>query len=175
MISNYLRFVGLACLLIVLQVWVFSPMSLWRLATPMVYPLLLLFLPMNYKPISLTLIGFAVGSAIDYFAFTPGLHAATFSFVAFVRYYLLKFILDAQDDPTLLPLPSTLKDRSYILLAEILLLEHILLYGLASGLHFDIVYTLLRLGSSFAFSYLLAVMMMLSLSVRLSPQTSHGK
>lgn len=175
MSNSYLRLLLMSFLLIGLQVWVFTPMTLMRVATPMVYPVLLMFLPMDWKPIRLTIFGFVIGVLIDYFGFTPGLHAALFSLLAFIRYYLVKVITDAQDELDLLPLPSAIKQRSYILLAELLFIHHILLYALTSGLHTDWVYTALRFGAGYTLSFCMGLMIMLSLSVRLKPMKAHGK
>ena len=45
--SSYLRFVLMSLLLIAVQVWVLSPVELFRVATPFVYPFVLMLLPIE--------------------------------------------------------------------------------------------------------------------------------
>lgn len=164
--NSYLRTLIATAIIIALQVWVFNPMAIFRLATPMIYPMLLFLVPMSRGPIALTIYGFMIGSLIDYFGFTPGLHATAMTLTAFVRYYFVQISIDAQDNIELLPMPSTLGSRSYILLVEILLVHHLVLYLLSSGLHADILYSLSRAVAGYLASYILASMALLGIGLR---------
>ena len=46
--STYLRFILFALLLVALQVWVLSPIALFRVATPSLYPFVLLLLLVHH-------------------------------------------------------------------------------------------------------------------------------
>lgn len=164
--NSYLRTIVATAIIIALQVWVFSPMAIFRLATPMIYPVLLFLVPMSRGPIALTLYGFLIGSLIDYFGFTPGLHATAMTLTAFTRYHFVQLTVDAQDNVELLPVPSVMGSRSYILLAEILLVHHLVLYLLSSGLHADFLYSLSRAAAGYLASYLLATMALLGIGLR---------
>ena len=88
--SSYLRFLFASLLVIAIQTWVLSPIALFRVATPFIYPILLLLLPVGIGRISLLLHGFAIGCIIDVLGLTPGLHAAALTATAFVRPMLLR-------------------------------------------------------------------------------------
>ena len=106
----------------------FNPVSLFRVATPLVYPLLLSFFPMDKKPGELMTFGFVIGMIIDYLAFTPGLNASAFTLTAFLRPYLIKTIANAQDKIEQLPLPSVIEGGAFTLLLEVFIVHHILMY-----------------------------------------------
>lgn len=173
--NSTIRLYFTATILVVLQIWIFSPVSLFQIATPTVYPLILLFIPMDWRPISLTLFGFCIGCIIDYFSFTPGLHASTFSLVAFLRHYLLKLKLDAQDNISMPAMPSEIKERSYLLLLELLGIHHTLLFLYSTGLVLSTTHFFISLGASLVFSMLLACVILFCLSVRVKPLKSHDK
>ena len=79
-------FVGLS----LLQVMLLNNISLFGLATPLLYIYLILVLDKNVNRISLMLIAFALGFTIDIFSNTPGVNAAASVFLAFLRPSLLQ-------------------------------------------------------------------------------------
>lgn len=173
--STWLRFILMSLLIIALQVWVLSPIALYRVATPYVYPVLLLLLPIRLKPTALTLIGFALGSMIDILGITPGLHASALTFVGFLRYYLVKPMLDKNMPDYLLPLYDTLKSGSILLLVELMTLHHVVLYLLDAGQYFDLPFLLIRLGAGWLYSMVLALIVLFFFSIRLQPRPGHGQ
>lgn len=56
---------------------------------PLLYPLVLLLLPVNTPHWLTMLLGFAVGMTMDMFSNTPGVHAAACVLLGFIRPYLL--------------------------------------------------------------------------------------
>lgn len=172
--NNWFRFVVVGLLLIALQVWVLSPIALYRVATPYVYPILLLLLPIRLRPATTTLIGFVVGTLIDMLSITPGLHASALTLVSFMRYYLVRPMLDRNMPDHLLPLYTTLKGGSVVLLVEIMTIHHVVLYLLDAGQYFDTGFFLLRLGAGWLYSMLLALLILLLFSVRILPRPGHG-
>ncbi|MDO4691989.1 MAG: rod shape-determining protein MreD [Porphyromonadaceae bacterium] len=173
--STWFRFILTSLLVIVLQVWVLNPIALYRVATPYIYPVLLLFLPIRLKPTALTLIGFTLGTIIDLLGVTPGLHASALTFVGFLRYYLVKPMLDKNMPDYLLPLYDTLKGGSILLLVELMTLHHVVLYLLDAGQYFDPTFFLIRLGSGWLYSMALALIVLFIFSIRLQPRPGHGQ
>lgn len=57
----------------------------------LIYPLLILILPLNITRIQLMLIAFAMGFIIDLFYLSPGVHSAALVFSAFIRELILNF------------------------------------------------------------------------------------
>lgn len=172
----YIRFVIVTLLLIAVQVWVFGSLQLWEVMSLWFYPVLLSFLPIEQSRVSLVWIGFSIGMLIDALMLTPGLHASAMAFTSLMRYYCLLPMLDQNVNQALLPTYGLLKGGSIFLLGELLLIHHLILFGLDVGLHGDWEYLLQRLGASWAGAMLLATLVFLTLSIRLQPRTDqHGK
>lgn len=173
---SFLRFLLVALFLVVVQVWVLSPMHLFGWVSLWVYPVLMMFLPMKMGRIALLWIGFAIGSLVDYLMLTPGLHASATTLAFLLRYYMLVPMLDKNMNLEHLPSYSSLGGRAIILLSGLLLVHHVLLYGLDAGFDTDIIALLLRLGAGYGASLLVAILIMLFLSIRLEVQRgAHGK
>lgn len=168
--SSYLRFLFASLLVIAIQTWVLSPIALFRVATPFIYPILLLLLPVGIGRISLLLHGFAIGCIIDMLGLTPGLHAAALTATAFVRPMLLGSMVDRDTLEQALPLYGTLRSGAFVLFSLLLLIHHIVLYALEAGAMIRGAYTLVSLGAGYVFSWLLSL---LALALLSSFVTSH--
>ena len=151
--SSYLRFVLMSLLLIAVQVWVLSPVELFRVATPFVYPFVLMLLPLGANRSLLPILGFAIGGAIDVLGLTPGIHAAAMTLAAFVRYPLLQALTDRETPPSALPLYGTLRSL-------LLLIHHLALYLLVGAtLHRD-PYVLLSFAAGYGLSWLIGLILL---------------
>ena len=64
--KTYLRFLVVCALVVALQVWLLSPVALFRVATPYLYPVLLLLLPINAGKVSLLLHAFVIDLRLGY-------------------------------------------------------------------------------------------------------------
>ena len=156
--STYLRFLLFALLMVALQVWVLSPIALFRVATPYLYPFLLLLLPIETNRSTLTVVGFVVGLLIDIFGLTPGLHAATFTLTAFMRQPILSLLTDKNTPPHTLPLFPSLRGGAVMLVTLLLVVHHGMLYALQAGMRTGGVHILLSFATGYAFSWVLSVM-----------------
>ena len=158
--STYLRFILFALLMVALQVWVLSPIALFRVATPYLYPFVLLLLPVDTNRTVLSISGFAVGMLIDIFSLTPGLHASAFTLTAFMRQPILSLLTDKNTIPHALPLFPTLRGGSVMLITLLLLVHHATLYILqaAGDAHGGPLHIIISFASGYAFSWVLAVM-----------------
>lgn len=138
--STYLRFILFALLMVALQVWVLSPIALFRVATPYLYPFVLLLLPVDTNRTVLSISGFAVGMLIDIFS-------------------LLSLLTDKNTIPHALPLFPTLRGGSVMLITLLLLVHHVTLYILqAAGMRMGALHIIISFASGYAFSWVLAVM-----------------
>ena len=171
--NSYPRVIILSTLFIALQVWVFNPVSLFRVATPLVYPLILSFFPMDKKPGELMIFGFVIGMIIDYLAFTPGLNTSAFTLTAFIRPYLVKTIANAQDKIEQVPLPSVIEGGAFALLLEVFCVHHLLMYLLSFTITVSIIDTLIHFGAGLTLSFLIAAIMLYTLNIRIYPN-KHG-
>ena len=157
--SPYLRFALFSVLFVALQVWVLSPIALFRVATPYLYPFLLLLLPVGTSRSVLCVVGFVLGFLIDFFGLTPGLHASALTLTAFLRQPILYLLTEKNTPEHLLPLFPTLRGGSVMLITLLLLVHHVTLYILqAAGMRMGALHIIISFASGYAFSWVLSVM-----------------
>jgi rod shape-determining protein MreD len=129
-LRNFLRFL----LLVGIQVLLLNklPLRWWANPegfpsfVPFVYPLFLLLLPIS-TPIWFVLIsGFVLGTTVDMFMNTPGVHAAACVFMAFCRIVVLKVILPRKlyEYRNLSPTVKTMGWAPFLTYAAVLLALH---------------------------------------------------
>jgi hypothetical protein len=89
---NFLRFLGL----VVAQGLVFKNVGNEWLQFPylqiIIFPVFIMLLPMRTPRPLVTLLGFAIGLAIDFFYNTLGLHASAAVFTAYIRRLVLRIL-----------------------------------------------------------------------------------
>lgn len=167
---DILRLAIISLVVIIIQVMVLSPISLFGVAIPHLYPIVLLMLPIQVRPISLLWVGFIVGSVLDWFLLTPGLHAAALTFASFLRYYFLRPMVDRQVKEESLPTLATLGSSVYVLMGELLFVHHLVLYALDMGIHFDGWGVVVCFVVGLCVSYLLCIIAMMCMSIRTTPR-----
>ncbi len=166
MISTF-RIVLYSILVVILQVWIFNPVSIFAIGTPYIYVLLLMFLPMQTSINKLLFYAFAIGTAIDMLSLTPGLHTAVLLPVAFIRYYAVRPFIDKTVSIDYPPLFTYISYGAIILLFELLLIQHILLFLIDSIGLFDWIFLIKRAGFSLAFSFISSLLFMFIFSSHL--------
>jgi hypothetical protein len=80
-----IRHLFAALALLLFQVAVLNQVSLFGLARPMVYPLIILLLPFGMNRMVVMLLALLTGFAVDSFTNTPGLHAGSLVLLAWLR------------------------------------------------------------------------------------------
>lgn len=78
--------------LLILQVFILQKIYLTQYCIPFVYSMFLLTLPINTNRYLVLILGFLTGIIYDWFYYTGGIHAASFTAIAYIRYYWLKII-----------------------------------------------------------------------------------
>ena len=123
-----IRFIGLA----LIQVLILNQVYLFGVATPYIYPLFVLLLPI-YAPRWLTLTtALLLGLTIDAFSNTGGLHGFATVFLAFVRPVILRILTpregyEQSDRPT----PASLGIVWFIsYIAMGMLIHHVVYFGM---------------------------------------------
>ena len=76
----------------VMQVLIGSGLNFYGLFNPKMYPVFLLLLPRNIKPVFAMLIGFFYGALIDLLCNTYGFGIAASVFICFIKPYILQLI-----------------------------------------------------------------------------------
>lgn len=95
--SNPIRFIAQFVLIMLLQIVLLNDIVIRSSVTimgipafiPLLYPLVLLLLPVNTPSWLAMLLGFGTGLTMDYFCNTPGMHAAACVLLTFIRPFLL--------------------------------------------------------------------------------------
>lgn len=163
------RYLLLFCkiiVLVLLQVWVFSPLYVFRLATPFPYIYILFLLPINVSKMGITLWSALSGLLLDILSGTPGLHMAAFTATGFLRSYLLPLFVDADTDGSYPPSLAVSGWGIALLLLILTVFHHTLLFLLDAVGAFDFPYFLLRLGTSIVATYILTLVCLLLLGYR---------
>jgi hypothetical protein len=101
---NVLRLTFQFVSLVLLQVLVLNKILLFGYATPMIYPLFILSLPVNMPRWLELLLAFSMGLLIDLFSNTGGMHAFSLVLLAFARPVVLIFMAPKEGyDPGEIP------------------------------------------------------------------------
>lgn len=93
-------------LFILFQVFVLDNIRLHQLATPYLYFLFILWLPFNMNRTLLMVVAFLLGFTLDSFRHHPGFHAAACVFIAYVRPFLINFLIPQEGADTNYEEPS---------------------------------------------------------------------
>ncbi len=164
---SWFRIFVYTIIIVILQVWVFNPVSILRIGTPYIYVVLLMFLPMKSSINKLLFYAFAVGVLIDTLSLTFGLHTSILLPVALFRYYAVRPFIKDQESLAKPPLFTHISYGALILLFALLLLQHILLFFIDSVTLFDWQFLLKRASFSFGLSFFFSVVFMFILSTPL--------
>lgn len=116
--------------LLLLQVLILDNVMLFGFINPYLYPLFIILLPLNLKPIPTLLIAFAMGLSVDVFEDTGGVHAFACLVIAYVRPLILRFAFGINYDyQTLKFYDEGFKPR-FIYIAIMVLIHHLMLFSL---------------------------------------------
>lgn len=143
--SNYVKFILLFVLLIVLQVLVLNRISFLGYATPFIYIYFIIKLPVEANRSLVTLLGFTLGFIIDIFSNTPGVNAAATTCVAFGRDWIQSLFFLRSDYSEQEPSWGLL-GWAFMKYATLLtFIHHVLLILIESFTFFNIEMVLLRI------------------------------
>ncbi len=132
--SNIFRFLAL----ILLQVLISNFVYLGGYVIPFVYILAVLMLPTNVGKISLLVIAFGSGVAVDLFCNIPGFHAISCTMMAFFRILIGDRILTQGDPEEIVTVPSIVEVpfQTFSVYAFVLALVYSVTYGLVEAFSF---------------------------------------
>lgn len=91
-IAGYIQIFFLCVLLILGQIFVFDLIHITGFGKLMVYPLMLMLIPIHIPRVFVLMIGFLLGYILDFVLGTGGLHTFALVFMAFARGLVLKFL-----------------------------------------------------------------------------------
>ena len=146
--------------LVALQVLVCNHVHLFGCATPMLYVLFLVYLPLNANRIGNMLWAFALGLLVDVFSNTPGEAAASLTLAAFVQWPLLKAMVPKDSLEDMVPSYRTMGAWNHIRYVTLLaIVHHGAFYLLESFSYYHTIDVLISLGASLTLSLVLMLTM----------------
>lgn len=144
-------------LLILLQVLLLSRISLFGLATPVIYGFFLLKLPIGRNPFYVIISAFLMGLIIDIFLNTPGMNAAAITMVATFRKSLMSMFFEKEEFEGFVPGMHN-APAPFIRFTILTIFLHItLLFFIESFSLFNLLDTLLRIAVSGVSSVLMII------------------
>jgi hypothetical protein len=146
-----------AIVIVALQVLIFNHVHILGYATPLVCVYILMTFPLSMPKYSKLLWGFGIGLVQDAFANTPGVMAATLTFMAFIQGTLLEFFggQDSDDDGDEVPSTKTLGLYFFLRYAAVsVLIQTAVFYLLMTFNFFNPLDTAINIAGSSVLSFL---------------------
>jgi len=109
---------------VLIQVLFMNNIQFSRFVNPYFYVLFILLLPINFPRYLLLLLGFLLGITIDIFSNTPGIHASSTVFIAFIRPFVFNASNLDDKEKVMCPTISNLGPALFFRYAAILILVH---------------------------------------------------
>ena len=159
MVVAFLKRLALALLLLALQVLVLDQVHPWGYGAPLVCSLIVITLPLGTSRSEALLWGFGVGLVADIFAGTPGIGSAAMTLVGLVQPPLLELMAPRDSDEELHPSFSAMGRWNYLqFIALLLLLHHVVYFGLEGFSYFRLEDIAISMGVSYAASLLIILL-----------------
>lgn len=160
MTFNIARYLFLFVLLVLLQALVLNNIRLNGYINPYLYVLFILSLPFNTPRWLVLVLSLLIGSTIDIFSNSMGMHAAACVFMGYIRHHILN-IIKPREGYDLYKKP-TVKDMGaswYVAYAALLIFFHHSLYFLLEVFRFkELAQVIIRIIISGIFTFLLVLL-----------------
>lgn len=121
---NFLKAVLLFAILLLAQVLVLNHIHLFDCATPLLYVYVVLLFRRNYPRWGILLVSFLLGLLVDIFSNTPGVAAASMTFLGFLQPYVLAMFLNRDSDEDLQPSMKSLGFAKFFYYAAVLVVMY---------------------------------------------------
>lgn len=125
-LNQFFLFIGV----VLMQIFLFDKMLLFKHAIPFIYPLFIILQPPHGNRLKTLIFAFLVGLCVDFFHNTGGMHATASLVIAYIRPQLLHFNFGLSYDYKTLSINNAIfiKKLSYIFL--VIFFHHFILFGL---------------------------------------------
>lgn len=121
---NFLKGVLLFAILLLAQVLVLNHIHLFDCATPLLYVYVVLQFRRNYPRWGILLVSFLLGLVVDIFSNTPGVAAASMTFLGFLQPYVFAMFLNRDSDEDLQPSMKSLGFAKFFYYAAVLVVMY---------------------------------------------------
>lgn len=153
---EFFKRLALFVVLLLAQGLVFNHIHLFDVATPLLSVMLVLHFRRNHPQWAVLVWSFVLGLCTDIFANTPGVAAASMTFVALLQPYLVRWLAPRDSAEDLLPSFRTLGEARYLWYVVVLVcLYHVVFFGLEAFSFYNVLLWLEFFGSSTALSLVL--------------------
>lgn len=160
MTIDILKRIGLLFIFTLAQALVLGHIHLFDCATPLLYVYFALLLPRDHPRWASLLLCFLLGIAIDIFSNTPGLAAASMTFIGFIQPYILTLYLGREDAEDFKPSIATMGWGKYFTYSSILtFLFCIIFFSLEAFNFFNWMQWLACAGGSFLVTIILILVL----------------
>jgi rod shape-determining protein MreD len=126
-VTQLKRFI-IMLLLVAFQVLVLNHLQISGYGTPLIFVVILLYMPLGTLKASVLLWGFCTGLLVDIFNNTPGVASGAMTLAALIQPPLLKLIVPKDAAENIMPTMQTLGTWNYIRYMMIIFLIHHLIY-----------------------------------------------
>ena len=120
----FLKSVLLFAILLLVQVLVLNHIHLFDCATPLLYVYVVLQFRRNYPRWGILLVSFLLGLLVDIFSNTPGVAAASMTFLGFLQPYVLAMFLNRDSEEDLQPSMKSLGFAKFFYYAAVLVVVY---------------------------------------------------
>lgn len=125
---NFLKGILLFVILLLAQVLVLNHIHLFDCATPLLYVYTVLLFPRGFPRWGILLISFLMGLLVDMFSNTPGVAAASMTFLGFLQPYVLTMFLNRDSAEDLQPSMKGLGFAKFLYYSAILVMVYCLVF-----------------------------------------------
>ncbi len=162
--SDVLVNIGRFLLLIVVQILLFNHINFMGYVNPYPYILFILVFPFTGNKSLLIFLGFLLGLCVDIFSDSGGVHAASCTFLAFIRPLFLKFSFGVSYEFNTIKLSKADFGARITYVSVAVVLHHLMLFSLEI---FNISHILLVLKSTL-FSSIFTIVLLLCITLLFS-------
>lgn len=142
---NLLLHIGRFFIILLAQGLIFGQLEFELGIHTMIYPLFILMLPFDTRPIVLMLLAFILGIGVDFFMNTFGLHASAAVLVAYIRPELYRLFAPRDGyDILMQPTAESMGYKWFIYVTSITILIHHLWFFFLEYFKWSEVFTILR-------------------------------
>ena len=125
---DLIKRLGIFVVLVLVQGLVFNHIHLFNCATPLLYIFMVLHFRRNHPRWSVMLWSFMMGLCIDVFANTPGVAAASMTFIGLLQPYLFELFVPRDSADDLEPSMRTIGVGLYVLYTLVIVLVYNLVF-----------------------------------------------
>lgn len=147
-------------LLVAFQVLVLNHLQLFGYGTPLIFVVLLLYMPMGTMKAGIILWGFCTGLLVDIFTNTPGVASGAMTVAALIQPPVLKLLAPRDVAEDITPTMQTLGKWNYVRYMMIIyLIHHLVYFGLECFSLYHMSDAVLLMAASWTSSILMALLL----------------